>query len=417
MQTKRRPFHVKRTGQLPVLRLFSASSSFWLAATLSSHCMTPSGQRRWTRVGLLVLAQAQNDRSDRLAQARLWRGVVIGDVEPLPFERAQRVPIACELVRMSSGLTRQCPPSSKGQPVVAVARGSGREPGASPGLMTRMSGRGSPTRSTAVSPSRPGLAELRAAGFVPRSDVPSLRAQDAETRRRLARRRPGSPSRSGRPSRSRSIACAARQLAALIGQDFEGWFESSPPAVLSVCVAPGKHRPGRAGGDQVGAAVRIEVGRQEARDACCRGNRPSIGNLVKLAQPVVEQWRPAVLFSAVRTRSRSRSLSMSSRAIPVCARRPAQKRVGLRPRDEGECQALLRLARLTVSRGDRRPALDRGGGCRIGLTIVAIDGIRADRVAGRPCRSEGLVGVLRPRSSSRRRGRGRHPGPGRASAP
>ena len=121
MQTKRSPFHVKSTGQLPVLRLFSARSSFWLAATLSSHCMTPSGQRRWTRVGLIVRPEAEHDGRDRLAQARLGRRVVVGDVQPLPFDEhpgSDRVrvgphqlgldpPVAAEL---------QC------QPVLAVAQ-------------------------------------------------------------------------------------------------------------------------------------------------------------------------------------------------------------------------------------------------------------------------------------------------------
>ncbi len=126
----------------------------------------------------------------------------------------------------------------------------------------------------------------------------------------------GSPSRSGRPSRSRSMAWAARQLVALIGQD-------SKVGLVSAAV------------------VRSVVLRQ-AQDcvrsctAATRSVRPSASKSVA-RRP--ETWRSAEShlhdrtswnrpsrslsiatggdLSAVSTRSRSRSLSMSSSAMPV----------------------------------------------------------------------------------------------------
>ena len=71
---------------------------------------------------------------------------------------------------------------------------------------------------------------------------------------------------------------------------------------------------------------------------------------------------------------------------------PAAERVGLGPWSEGQSQA-LRDERLAVSCGDRRPGLSGLAGSRIGLTIIAIDGIREP--GRRVARVEkGLVGVV-----------------------
>ena len=217
MQTNRWPFHVKSTGQLPVLRLFSARSSFWLAATLSSHCMTPSGQRRWTRSALSLSAQAEHDRGDRLAQAGFGRRVVVGDVDPLPFDEhagSDRVRVGPHQL----GLDPPVPAELEGQPVLAVAQVPGQR-GGSPGRMTRMSGSGSPTRSTAVKPVEARAFQAERQGLR-REALPFVaRPGRQDDVARLARTRPEAPAgRAGRRGRGRS-AWADRQSVALIGQD------------------------------------------------------------------------------------------------------------------------------------------------------------------------------------------------------
>ena len=61
------------------------------------------------------------------------------------------------------------------------------------------------------------------------------------------------------------MACADRQLTALIGQDSKVGLVASAVVRLGG-VAPGRDSPAGTGGDQVGAAVRVEVGRQDSGD-------------------------------------------------------------------------------------------------------------------------------------------------------
>ena len=154
------------------------------------------------------------------------------------------MPIACELVRISSGLTRQCPPSSKRQPVLAVAQVPGergrlaraddqdvgqrrRRPGRRP---SGRRGRGSPGRAAA---SPPRTASLRC---VPR---PAGRSRPA-----CSTGPGGRAGRAGRRGRGRWPAPIASRRA-LIGQDSKvepGRFGGGPLGR----VPPGQHRPVRA---------------------------------------------------------------------------------------------------------------------------------------------------------------------------
>ena len=174
MQTNRRPFHVKRTGQLPVLRLFSARSSVWSAVTFSSHCITPSGHRRRTRSALTCSAQAEHDRRRSTGQARNGRRVVVGDVDPLPFDE-HAGPEAVGVGPHQVGLICQRPPSSSASQCWPLPRFRPMR-GASPSRTRRRSGKGSPTRSASASPLDrrlgSGPSRQRASGL---SRFPSLR--------------------------------------------------------------------------------------------------------------------------------------------------------------------------------------------------------------------------------------------------
>ncbi len=75
MQTNRWPFHVKSTGQLPVLRLFSASSSFWSAGDVELALHDSVGPTEMDQVGLIVLAEAEHDRERSTGPGRI-SGVV-----------------------------------------------------------------------------------------------------------------------------------------------------------------------------------------------------------------------------------------------------------------------------------------------------------------------------------------------------
>jgi hypothetical protein len=72
------------------------------------------------QVGVVPISQSQNERGNRLAQARFGRGVVVLHVKPLPFEhdmRADRVRIGSHQLGLDSPVS----PQPNGQPVLAVA--------------------------------------------------------------------------------------------------------------------------------------------------------------------------------------------------------------------------------------------------------------------------------------------------------
>ena len=83
------------------------------------------GPAQVNQVGLLSRPKPENDGRDRLAQSRLRRGVIVGNVDPLPFERHA----GSDPVRIGShqlGLHPPVPAQSKRQPVLAVAGVSGQ---------------------------------------------------------------------------------------------------------------------------------------------------------------------------------------------------------------------------------------------------------------------------------------------------
>ena len=125
MQTYRRPFQVNSTGQLPVLRLFSARSTCWFADLVELALHHAVGPGQVDQVGLLASPQPQHERRDRLAQARVGRGVVIRNEQPLPFKRHA----GSDRVRIGShqlGLHPPVAPQPEGQPVLTVAEIPGK---------------------------------------------------------------------------------------------------------------------------------------------------------------------------------------------------------------------------------------------------------------------------------------------------
>ena len=152
-------------------------------------------------VDLRVLAQAQHDRRDRLAQAGVGRGVVVRDVES-PALRGARGCRSRASWSASRASTCQWPSSCECQPVMAVAQVPGQR-GGSPGRIDQESGSASPTRSTAIMPSRPGP---RARGqSLRREPLPFVAGPGRHDGRPASSMGRGVPRRSGQPSRSRSI--------------------------------------------------------------------------------------------------------------------------------------------------------------------------------------------------------------------
>ena len=304
------------------------------------------GPAKVNQVGLLLVAQAEHEGCDRLAQARVRRGVIIGTKSPCP-SRVTRVPIACELVRINSGLTLQYPPSCERQPVLAVAgipgerRASTRPEHQDIGqrIADKIDG-GQPHKFGALDSERQRERRER---------VPSLRAQEGRIASPGLLEGPGSPSRSVRPSRSRSTAWAELQREALIAHVSN---------VILVCPAI------------VRSVVLRHAWTGPLEQAATTSARPSASRLVvkrpeKLSAaetpPIGASWNAPSLslskatggpLSAVRTRSRSRSLSTSSRAIPLWAR-TAQKRLGPRPGYQGDRKPVLTTRPYAVAAGAR----------------------------------------------------------------
>ncbi len=82
------------------------------------------GPAEVNQVGLIVLAQAKHDRGDRLAQAGFGRRVVVGDVQPLPFDEhpgSDRVGVGPHQLGLDAPVAAEL----KCQPVLAVAQVSG----------------------------------------------------------------------------------------------------------------------------------------------------------------------------------------------------------------------------------------------------------------------------------------------------
>ena len=133
MQTNRSPFHVKSTGQLPVLRLFSIEGRS--SGRRRGSARTGSRRRASGRApgptSSFRPSPSTNGR-DRLAKARVGSRVVVVDVDPLPFEDHARADRRASWSASARASTRQCPPSSKRQPVLAVAQVRGQR-GGSPG--------------------------------------------------------------------------------------------------------------------------------------------------------------------------------------------------------------------------------------------------------------------------------------------
>ena len=133
------------------------------------------------------------------------------------------------------------------------------------------------------------------------------------------------------------MACAARQLTALIGQDSKvGWVPSA--VVLSVMLRQARTRPFEHAATR---SVRPSESKSVARipETCWTDRRHLNGNFVELAETVVEHGNRRRLVRGQYQVEVTVVVDVEQRRYR-CEPVPAAERVGLRPWREDRCQAL-----------------------------------------------------------------------------
>ena len=211
------------------------------------------------------------------------------------------------------------------QPVLAVAQVPG-EPGRL-AVADERAGRagrrrrGRPRRSRRAAGPSPGRA--RAPAGPSASRFGSLR----DPLGAAASRGPGRPTRSGRPSRSRSAAAADRQIVASVGQ-IRRRTSGRPVGRLGPCCSarPDAARPGRSRRGRAGRRCRCRSTSRPPRPGHV-GRGPSSGSAWKWPSRSFRTTTGRSPSSVASTRSMSRSSSMSSAATPVCGALPPRRRL------------------------------------------------------------------------------------------